>query len=76
MNNEQELLKLLLPEYLIEYFDIIKFEKKENQLLCIDFPPERKAPKRYLPFPYSKTELFLAANEEIFTILDNQMVKN
>ena len=32
MNNEQELLKLLLPEYFIEYFDIIKFEKKENQL--------------------------------------------
>ena len=30
----------------------------------------------YLQFPYSKTELFLAANEEIFTILDNQMVKN
>ena len=33
-------------------------------------------PKRYRQFPYSKTELFLAANEEIFTILNNQMVKN
>ena len=39
-------------------------------------PAPRKAPFRYLQFPYSKTELFLAANEEIFTILDNQMVKN
>ena len=39
-------------------------------------PPHRKAEKRYRQFPYSKTELFLAANEEIFTILNNQMVKN
>ena len=31
---------------------------------------------RCIQFPYSKTELFLAANEEIFTILNNQMVKN
>ena len=45
-----------------------------------NFPPSyprlRQALSRYLQFPYSKTELFLAANEEIFTILDNQMVKN
>ena len=39
-------------------------------------PAHRKAVFRYLQFPYSKTELFLAANEEIFTIFDNQMVKN
>ena len=43
---------------------------------CAKNPPHRQAEKRYLQFPYSKTELFLAANEEIFTILDNQMVKN
>ncbi|WP_185096123.1 hypothetical protein [Elizabethkingia anophelis] len=36
----------------------------------------RQAANRYLQFPYSKTKLFLAANEEIFTILNNQMVKN
>ena len=35
MNNEQELLKLLLPEYLIEYFDIIKFEKKKTNFIFI-----------------------------------------
>ena len=27
-------------------------------------PPHRQAVNRYLPFPYSKTKLFLAANEE------------
>ena len=30
MLNDSELLKLLFPEYLIEYFDIIKFEEKIN----------------------------------------------
>ena len=44
--------------------------------LVLRNPLLRQAPKRYMQFPYSKTELFLAANEEIFTILDNQMVKN
>ena len=39
-------------------------------------PRLRKAANRCTQFPYSKTELFLAANEEIFTILNNQMVKN
>ena len=39
-------------------------------------PRLRQALSRWLQFPYSKTELFLAANEEIFTILNNQMVKN
>ena len=46
MNNEQELLKLLLPEYLIEYFDIIKFEKKENQL-HLYFEEKSSAPKEF-----------------------------
>ena len=36
MNNEQELLKLLLPEYLIEYFDIIKFEKNIRNICDFD----------------------------------------
>ncbi len=41
----------------------------------VENPRLRKAAKHYLQFPYSKSELFLAANEEIFTILDNQIVK-
>ena len=44
--------------------------------ICSENRHLRQARKRYLQFPYSKTELFLAANEEIFTILNNQMVKN
>ena len=32
MLNDSELLKLLLPEYLIEYFDILKFEEKDKVL--------------------------------------------
>ena len=42
----------------------------------VSCPAPREALSRYLQFPYSKTELFLAANEEFFTILNNQMVKN
>ena len=30
---------------------------------CAKNPPHRQAEKRYLLFPYSKTKLFLAANE-------------
>ena len=32
---------------------------------CAKNPPHRQAENRYRQFPYSKTELFLAANEEI-----------
>ena len=45
MNNEQELLKLLLPEYLIEYFDIIKFEKRKPASSL--FRRKSSAPKRF-----------------------------
>ena len=31
---------------------------------CAKNPRLRQYPKRYLQFPYSKTKLFLAANEE------------
>ena len=60
---------------------LIEHSTSHQFLWCIDSfvlrnPLFRQAPKRYMQFPYSKTELFLAANEEIFTILNNQMVKN
>lgn len=32
MFNDTELLKLLLPEYLINHFDIVKFEEKDQVL--------------------------------------------
>ncbi|UZT96213.1 hypothetical protein ODZ84_13365 [Chryseobacterium fluminis] len=32
MSSEKELLRLLLPEYLVEYFDITHFEEKEGLL--------------------------------------------
>ena len=57
-----------------------KFVQGSRAVILLNFcaknPPHRQALYRQLQFPYSKTELFLAANEEIFTILDNQMVKN
>ena len=43
MLNDSELLKLLLPEYLIEYFGIIKFEE-ENKILHIYFEEKNSAP--------------------------------
>jgi len=36
MLNETEILKLLLPEFLIDHFDIVKFAE-ENKILHIDF---------------------------------------
>ncbi len=32
MSKEIELLKFLLPEYLVEHFDIVKFEEKDKML--------------------------------------------
>ena len=46
MLNDVELLKLFLPELLIEYFEIVKFEE-ENQILHIYFEEKNKAPKEF-----------------------------
>ena len=44
--NDSELLKLLLPEYLIEYFDIIKFEEKDK-VLHLYFEEKDTIPKEF-----------------------------
>jgi len=46
MSQEQELLKLLLPEYLVAYFDFIKFEEKEG-LLYLYFEEKSSIPKEF-----------------------------
>ena len=46
MLNDVELLKLFLPELLIEYFEIVKFEE-ENQILHIYFEEKNTAPKEF-----------------------------
>ena len=46
MLNDSELLKLLLPEYLIEYFDIIKFEEKDK-VLHLYFEEKDTIPKEF-----------------------------
>ena len=46
MSNEQELLKFLLPEYLVEYFEISKFEEKEG-LLHIYFEEKNNVPREF-----------------------------
>lgn len=43
MLNDAEILKLFLPELLIEHFDIIKFEE-ENKILHIYFEEKNSAP--------------------------------
>lgn len=40
MQNDRELLKLLLPEYLIEYFEEIKFQE-ENKILYLYFEEKK-----------------------------------
>lgn len=46
MLSEQELLKLLLPTYLVGYFDIVKFEEKEG-LLHLYFEEKSTVPKEF-----------------------------
>lgn len=46
MSNEHELLKFLLPEYLVEYFEIAKFEEKEG-LLHLYFEENNSIPKEF-----------------------------
>ena len=46
MSSEKELLKLLLPEYLVEYFDITHFEEKEG-LLHLYFEEKNTVPKEF-----------------------------
>ncbi len=46
MPGENELLKLLLPEYLISHFDIFSFEEKDN-LLHIYFEEKSTVPKEF-----------------------------
>ena len=46
MLNESELLKLLLPEFLIEYFEIVKFGE-ENKVLHIYFEEKNTVPKEF-----------------------------
>lgn len=49
MTKEVDLLKLLLPEYLIEHFNIIKFEEID-QLLHIYFEEKSEIPKEFSSF--------------------------
>lgn len=44
--NDAEILKLFLPELLIEYFDIVKFEE-ENKILHIYFEEKNTTPKEF-----------------------------
>ncbi|MCD1117362.1 ISAon1 family transposase N-terminal region protein [Chryseobacterium turcicum] len=46
MINDAGLLKLLLPEYLIEHFDIINFEE-ENKILHLYFEEKSRIPKEF-----------------------------
>ncbi len=46
MSQEHELLKLLLPEYLVEYFEIIEFKEKEG-LLHLYFEEKNTIPKEF-----------------------------
>lgn len=46
MLSEQKLLKFLLPPYLVEYFDIVKFEEKEG-LLHLYFEEKSTIPKEF-----------------------------
>ncbi len=46
MSGENELLKLLLPEYLISYFEIVRFEEKDK-LLHIYFEEKSTMPQEF-----------------------------
>ncbi|WP_294299687.1 transposase [uncultured Chryseobacterium sp.] len=46
MSGENELLKLLLPEYLISHFEIVRFEDEDN-VLHIYFEEKSTVPKEF-----------------------------
>lgn len=46
MSKEIELLKFLLPEYLVEHFDIVKFEEKDK-ILHLYFEEKNIIPKEF-----------------------------
>ncbi|MFC3159561.1 hypothetical protein ACFOEQ_14485 [Chryseobacterium arachidis] len=46
MLNDAEILKLFLPELLIEHFEMMKFEE-ENKILHIYFEEKNTAPKEF-----------------------------
>jgi hypothetical protein len=46
MPNESELLKLLLPEFLITHFEILKFEE-ENSVLHLYFEEKNEVPQEF-----------------------------
>ena len=46
MSNDSELLKLLLPEFLINHFEILKFEE-ENNVLHLYFEEKNTVPKEF-----------------------------
>lgn len=46
MSKEIELLKFLLPEYLIEHFDIVKFEEKDK-IFHLYFEEKNTIPKEF-----------------------------
>ena len=46
MVNETEILKLLLPEFLVEHFDIVKYAE-ENKILHINFEEKSTIPQEF-----------------------------
>lgn len=46
MLNETDILKLLLPEFLIEYFEIVKFEEVDN-ILHLYFEEKNTIPQEF-----------------------------
>lgn len=55
MSKEIELLKFLLPEYLIEHFDIVKFEEKDK-ILHLYFEEKTPFQKNFLHFLYNQKD--------------------
>ena len=49
MLNDAELLRLFLPELLIEHFEIVKFEE-ENKILYICFAEKNTVPREFSSF--------------------------
>lgn len=46
MVNETEILKLLLPEFLVDHFDIVKYAE-ENKILHINFEEKSTIPQEF-----------------------------
>ena len=67
-----ELIKLLLPEIIVEYFELTSY-KKEEEILHLYLKEIKSIPKEYIPFKLSSKGFFDEITVQDFPIRGHQV---